>query len=121
VERGLSFLGFRVFPAGLRLDARSKDWLRRKYRHYQHGFRRGEWTETELQQRLGALFAFAQQADSRALRVKLIERCRLFGQQGYRISGAIPEPGCRQVPRAVSADGLYGESNSRSYGNKQLG
>jgi hypothetical protein len=74
VESGLSFLGFRVFPTGLRLNARSSERLRRKYRCYQTGYRQGAWTEAELQQRLGALFAFVQQADSRALRVKLLER-----------------------------------------------
>jgi hypothetical protein len=73
VETGLSFLGFRVCPGGLRLDAHSKKRLVRKYRCYQDEFRRGQWTELEMQQRLGALFAFAQQADSRDLRGKLIQ------------------------------------------------
>lgn len=74
VETGLSFLGFRVFPRRLHLDAHSKKRLVRKYRAYQAVFRRGEWTELELQQRLGALFSFARQADSRALRVNIMER-----------------------------------------------
>ena len=74
VETGLSFLGFRVFPGGLRLDAHSKKRLVRKYRRYQDEFRRGQWTERELQPRLQALFAFARQADSRDLRANLMQR-----------------------------------------------
>ena len=71
---GLTFLGVRVFPDRLRLDAHSKRRLAAKYRRYRDEYQEGLWSERDLQPRLTALFAFAQQADSYALRRSLIAR-----------------------------------------------
>lgn len=73
-EEGLGFLGFRVFPSGLRLDGHSRKRLVRKYCRYQAEFRDGEWSERDYQRRLEALFAFARQADSREFRIRLLRR-----------------------------------------------
>ena len=74
VRTGLTFLGVRVFPDRLRLDAHSKRRLAAKYRRYRDEYQEGLWSERDLQPRLTALFAFAQQADSYALRRSLIAR-----------------------------------------------
>ncbi|MCP5526901.1 MAG: group II intron reverse transcriptase domain-containing protein [Verrucomicrobiales bacterium] len=74
VGRGLDFLGFRLRPASRRLDAHSRKRFVRKYRGCLAAFGQGEWTESEMQRRLTALFAFVRQADTYAFRRRVLER-----------------------------------------------
>lgn len=80
--QGMDFLGYRLYPGGLRLGRRSKVRLGRKFRRYERAFARGQWSELHLQQRMQALMAFTLPAHSRACRQRVIER---FGVAAYRL------------------------------------
>ena len=49
---GMDFLGYRVFPQGLRLARRSKLRFARKFRRYEGEWVAGRWTQLQLQQRM---------------------------------------------------------------------
>jgi len=64
-ERGVDFLGYRLLPGRLLLNHRSKLRFRRKYCRYRQALEAEKLTELEYQERLTALLAFVEQADSR--------------------------------------------------------
>jgi retron-type reverse transcriptase len=74
VALGVPFLGYRVFPACVRLNARSKYRFSEKYRNYERLYCEGRWSEKELSVHMEALCAFTQQSDSLAFRRFCIER-----------------------------------------------
>ena len=67
-RHGMDFLGMRVFPDVVRLNRRSKERFAEKARRYEWLLAQGRWTERTYQERMTALTAFAQQADSLAWR-----------------------------------------------------
>jgi len=67
-RHGMDFLGMRVFPDVVRLNRRSKERFAEKARRYGWLLAQGRWTERTYQERMTALTAFAQQADSLAWR-----------------------------------------------------
>ena len=71
---GMDFLGYRVFPQGLRLARRSKLRFARKFRRYEGEWVTGRWTELQLQQRMQALVAFTLPARSRPWRRHVLHR-----------------------------------------------
>jgi len=71
---GMDFLGYRVFPQGLRLARRSKLRFARKFRRYEREWVAGRWTEMHLQQRMQALVAFTLPARSRPWRRHVLHR-----------------------------------------------
>ncbi len=76
VDRGMDFLGYRLFPRHAELNRRSKVRYQRRLRvlddlHAQH-----EISEVELQQRLTALTAFVLPARSHRFRRRVMERIR---------------------------------------------
>ena len=71
--QGCEFLGYRVFPGRMRLSRRAARRLRAKTRALEHAYARGELTESELQQRVTAVFSFAAGTDSRGLRRRVAE------------------------------------------------
>jgi retron-type reverse transcriptase len=74
VALGVPFLGYRVFPACVRLNARSKYRFSEKYRNYERLYCEGRWSEKELSVHMESLCAFTQQSDSLAFRRFCIER-----------------------------------------------
>jgi len=67
-RHGMDFQGMRVFPDVVRLNRRSKERFAEKARRYGWLLAQGRWTERTYQERMTALTAFAQQADSLAWR-----------------------------------------------------
>ena len=65
---GMNFLGYRVFQHRLWLSTRSKRRYSQKMRQYLTLYRKGTWSQEELQQRLLALSAFVFAADSKHFR-----------------------------------------------------
>ena len=65
---GMDFLGYRVYPGGLRLARRSKVRFACKFRRHEREWAEGRWTELQLQQRMQALVAFTLPARGRAWR-----------------------------------------------------
>jgi RNA-directed DNA polymerase len=73
-DRGMDFVGYRIFPHELRLTRRGKRRFVRKFRSYERGQMEGGWTELQLQQRVGALIAFTLPCRSRSFRRNVMER-----------------------------------------------
>jgi RNA-directed DNA polymerase len=73
-ERGMDFVGYRVFPQELRLTRRGKQRFVRKFRRYERELKEGAWTELQVQQRVGALISFTLPCRSLGFRRNVIER-----------------------------------------------
>lgn len=71
---GLPFLGYRVYPQGVGLARRSRIRFSRKLRRFEREWALGRMTGRELQRRMDAMLAFVQDANSRAFRLRMIER-----------------------------------------------
>jgi hypothetical protein len=67
---GVSFLGCRVWPTHVELNARSKRRWRRRVKVLERAERLGLISESDLQQRLVALTAFAKAAGARSWRFR---------------------------------------------------
>ena len=72
--RGLPFLGYRVYPAVIRLAPRSKRRFARRLRQYEHRYLAGEWSEADLQRHMEPVTSFARFAQSDGLRKTTIDR-----------------------------------------------
>ena len=90
-ERGMDFVGYRVFPQELRLTRRGKRRFIRKFRRYERELAEGVWTELQVQQRVGSLIAFTLPCRSRGFRRNVIER---FGAEA---NGLQPRDSRRQL------------------------
>jgi hypothetical protein len=71
---GIPFLGYRVFPGGIRLSARSKKRFREKFRIYEKMWLAGRWSEDDLARRMEPLIDFTRPAEASGLRSNVIER-----------------------------------------------
>ncbi len=69
---GLPFLGYRVFPKNLRLTHQSQQRFFRKFRILDEKYHSGEWDEATAQRHALPLFNFVKQADTFAMRQKLL-------------------------------------------------
>ena len=63
-DKGMDFLGMRIFPYAVRLARSSRVRYGRKVRAYERLYEKGVLGEGELQSRVTALTAFAQQGDT---------------------------------------------------------
>lgn len=63
-SKGMDFLGMRVFPGRIGINRRSRNRYRRQMRRYDHLLEAGQMTERVYQDRVTALTAFMQQADT---------------------------------------------------------
>ena len=72
MEKGLSFLGYRLWPGRRRLASRSRLRFRRKYRELMRRFRFGLYTEEELAIRLTSLFSFICHAETKEYRRRIL-------------------------------------------------
>jgi retron-type reverse transcriptase len=73
-EFGMPFLGFRVFPAHIRLGKRAMLRFSGKYRRYERYYAEGLWAEHKLAEHMVSLCAFTQQGDCGHFRHLMIER-----------------------------------------------
>ena len=68
VGRGMTFLGYRVFPDRVTLARRSRVRFRRKMAAAQSKLETGEWTEAEAARHVEPLIAFVRHGLSRGVR-----------------------------------------------------
>lgn len=61
---GMDFLGLRVYPSRIRANRASLDRFMRKARRYDRSLAEGIWSEAVYQERMTALTAFLQSADT---------------------------------------------------------
>lgn len=73
-QRGLPFLGYRVFPYQVRLLQKSKQRYIRKTRQVHEFHGSGLWTEPACQVRVAGLVAFTRHADARGFRKTVLSR-----------------------------------------------
>lgn len=74
VQRGLVFLGYRIYPDQMLLSTRSKLRFRRKSKFYQHQWQRGAWDENTCRVHFSALSAFTRLADTYNMRKLMLEK-----------------------------------------------
>ena len=75
--RGMTFLGYRVFPNGAGLARRSRERFRSKALSYTRLFDEGIWDESELARHMEPLLSFVRRGASRAFRERVINECGL--------------------------------------------
>ncbi len=68
----LPFLGYRVYPWGLRLQQKRKRRFIQKWREYAHNLHTDYWSQEEYVAHLQPLCAYAMHAETRGLRNKLL-------------------------------------------------
>jgi retron-type reverse transcriptase len=74
VESGIPFLGYVIFPGGVRLNRNSKKRFLLKHRRYMGKLRTGEWSQKEYARCAEPLFAFTRFANSIGFRRSVIEK-----------------------------------------------
>jgi RNA-directed DNA polymerase len=73
-NKGMTFLGYRVFPNGARLARRSRDRFRNKADHYHGLFMAGVWDEETLSRHMEPLLAFIRRGASRSFRERILNK-----------------------------------------------
>lgn len=71
-ERGLPFLGYRVFPHHLRLLQKSKVRFIRKMKRIEKNYRSGAWSEEACARHAWPLVAFTEHADAKVFRKEVL-------------------------------------------------
>lgn len=77
-NRGLLFLGFRLFPDRIKLSRQSKKRFVRKAKKYEQYLHTNQWTEEEYAEHIVPLIANVRYADTLGLRRKLFENIGEF-------------------------------------------
>ena len=73
-EKGIPFLGYRVFPCFIKLSPRSKRRFVKKFRLYESNVVRGIWSERELVRHMEPLIEFTWAADACGFRREVIKK-----------------------------------------------
>ena len=73
-ERGVPFLGYRVFPWRLALGPRARGRFARKLRAYERECHDGAWSEADLARHMEALLSYVRFADTVALRRRIVAK-----------------------------------------------
>ena len=76
-DRGMTFLGYRVFPDRLGLAKRSRQRFRDKLRRYDNNYQTGRWTEQETARHVESLLAFVRRAGCLEFRQRIMEELGL--------------------------------------------
>jgi len=71
---GVPFLGFRVYPHGVKLGVQSKKRFREKFQKYEQRYLAGIWTETELIRHMEPLFGWSYASSSKNYRNHVIQK-----------------------------------------------
>lgn len=79
-SRGMTFLGYRVFPDAIRLSQRSRTRFVRKFTGYERKWQAGIWSERELAEHMTALLAFIKHAETFGFRQQIIEQYGVYPQ-----------------------------------------
>ena len=73
-DRGIPFLGYRIFPQTIRLAPRSRKRFIQKFKLYEGKWHKGEWTVNDLARHMESLIEFTRAADSIGLRRNVSQR-----------------------------------------------
>ncbi|HOH28800.1 MAG TPA: RNA-directed DNA polymerase [Candidatus Hydrogenedentes bacterium] len=73
-DAGMTFLGYRLFPAAVTLARRSRIRFRRKLTAAHYKYLSGEWSEAEAARHVEPLIAFVRHGRSEAMRRRIIAR-----------------------------------------------
>lgn len=73
-RHGIPFLGYRVFPDGIRLSPRSRRRFVQKFMAYEGKWHDGEWTSVDLARHMESLIDFTRTAGARSFRRHIIDR-----------------------------------------------
>ena len=76
-SRGMTFLGYRVFPGHLRLARRSRDRFIQKLSQYQENYQEGVWDEETAARHVQPLLAFVCRCESIEFRNRVMKRLGL--------------------------------------------
>jgi hypothetical protein len=100
---GMDFLGMRIFPNAVRLSRQSRVRYQRKMKAYDSFYLKGVWDDNEYQARITALTAFADQAQSRSWRRKILAICEEHRAITVSCAGAAgtTTPGTAAPPTAT--------------------
>ncbi len=79
VSRGVSFLGYTIYPHQMLLNRRSKLRFVKKMKAYHLLFEKGVWSEGVYRQHLQPLLAFVEKAQTMKLRQNLYSICMVGG------------------------------------------
>ncbi|MCI5210481.1 MAG: RNA-directed DNA polymerase, partial [Candidatus Electrothrix sp. ATG2] len=79
VSEGIPFLGFRIFPAMIRLDRRTLRRFRRRFRHHEQEYLQGDLDADQLNSSVTAMFAHIDHGDTFRLRRKIIQDSLFVG------------------------------------------
>lgn len=72
VDKGLPFLGYVIHSNNVRLNKNSKSRFMAKYKDYASNLAEGAWSQSEFAEHITPLFAFAQYADTKNLRHRML-------------------------------------------------
>jgi len=73
-SKGVSFLGYRVFPQTIKLAKRSRDRFVKKYCIFERQYLSNMWDERELADHMSPLIAFTKHAGAKSFRNSVIQR-----------------------------------------------
>lgn len=73
-ERGMTFLGYRIFPASVTLARRSRVRFRRKLTAAHSRYLSGEWSEAEAARHVEPLIAFVRHGRSEEMRRRILRK-----------------------------------------------
>lgn len=80
VDRGISFLGYSLYPHKILLNRRSKVRFKRKMGKYVDMYLSGKWTDTEFNEHIVPLFAFVRKAYTKSLRTDICKKYTVDGR-----------------------------------------
>ena len=73
-NRGIPFLGYRVFPRKILFSPKSRKRFRKKFRKYEENWEQDLRTERELARHMEPLVEFTKAAHAKGFRLNVIER-----------------------------------------------
>ncbi|KPA12377.1 reverse transcriptase family protein [Candidatus Magnetomorum sp. HK-1] len=73
-NRGIPFLGFRVYPVKILLNHRSKTRFSRKFIAYEKKWVEGQWSDERLLRNMNSLIEFTKVANAEGYRQRIIDR-----------------------------------------------
>jgi len=80
-DRGMTFLGYRVYPHRVGLARRSRRRFQQKLRRYYENYEEGQWGERQTARHVEPLLSFVRRADSVGLRRRTLEQLGLCPEQ----------------------------------------
>lgn len=76
-KKGVSYLGYRLFPYNIKLNKSSKKRFKEKLNHYNNLLSTAKWTQAEYSRHIQPLFSFVEYANTKQLRSKFIEELQV--------------------------------------------